>query len=167
MHVYFSRIDNYDFSDNENINNNNQLKEEEENNECLICLEKCNNTEKTIRFLSVISFHKELIKECECDCWVHSTCLEIWILQKKSCIICRNVFRENTKEIIQHREIYIPTYITTYITMYARRQAINIFIYKILFLYRFIKCFVFVSATFFCVLHAVVAFYYCLHLLSR
>jgi hypothetical protein len=65
------------FSNNSNINEN----------ECLICLEvKNNNNEKTIKLNDLVCCEKQ----CECDGWIHKTCLDSWFIIKFTCPICRN-----------------------------------------------------------------------------
>ena len=64
-------------SDNSNINEN----------ECLICLEvKNNNNEKTMKLNDLACCEKQ----CDCNGWIHKTCLDSWFIIKFTCPICRN-----------------------------------------------------------------------------
>ena len=68
-------------------NNNNSINSNINENECLICLEvKNNNNEKTIKLNDLACCEKH----CECDGWIHKTCLDSWFIIKFTCQICRN-----------------------------------------------------------------------------
>jgi hypothetical protein len=67
-------------------NNNNSINSNINENECLICLEvKNNNNEKTMKLNDLACE-----KYCECDGWIHKTCLDSWFKIKFTCPICRN-----------------------------------------------------------------------------
>jgi hypothetical protein len=66
--------------------------EKELDNECLICLDKYygENKYKTYSLIELINHgHINLIKNCECNTYVHNECLTQWLSKKMSCIICR------------------------------------------------------------------------------
>ena len=78
------------FSNNSNINEN----------ECLICLEvKNNNNEKTIKLNDLACCEKQ----CECNGWIHKTCLDSWFIIKFTCPICRN----SINSFNPHHQIHI------------------------------------------------------------
>jgi len=54
--------------------------------DCIICLEKSN--EKLSVLVKDDNFDFE--KTCECDCYVHETCLDEWLEKRDMCPICRD-----------------------------------------------------------------------------
>ena len=75
-------------------NNNNYINE----NECLICLEvKNNKNEKPIKLNDLACCEKQ----CECNGWIHKTCLDSWFIIKFTCPICRN----SIDSFIPHHQI--------------------------------------------------------------
>jgi hypothetical protein len=60
--------------------------------ECNICLERYygqdNETTNRLEFC-IKHNYSNYIKHCICDCYVHNECLSIWVINKRSCIICR------------------------------------------------------------------------------
>jgi hypothetical protein len=75
----------------------------ESDNLCLICLEhKSYEGKKCYKMSSIFNY----IKQCECDCIVHSSCLNQWhTLENNKCIICKQiVFINNTN----YNEIVSP-----------------------------------------------------------
>ena len=92
--------------------NNNEKKSliNKTNKECLICLEKYFDTsrEKTHRLYYLIkNNHTDVIKECECDCLVHNTCLTIWFSKNVSCIICRKKMYTIENSTNNYMEIHV------------------------------------------------------------
>ena len=82
-------------SNSNNVSNNNNYINE---NECLICLEvKNNKNEKPIKLNDLACCEKQ----CECDGWIHKTCLDSWFIIKFTCPICRN----SIDSFIQHHQI--------------------------------------------------------------
>jgi hypothetical protein len=86
-----SKATNKDSNNDSNLsndsNNNNSINSNINENECLICLEvKNNNNEKTIKLNDLACCEKY----CECDGWIHKTCLDSWFIIKFTCPICRN-----------------------------------------------------------------------------
>ena len=61
----------------------------ESDNLCLICLEhESYEGNKCYKMSSIFKY----IKECECDCLVHSSCLHRWhTLENNKCIICKGI----------------------------------------------------------------------------
>ena len=62
-------------------------------NICLICLE-CKNDEgkKCYKMSSIFNY----IKQCNCDCIVHSSCLHQWhTLENNKCIIVLKIEQQN------------------------------------------------------------------------
>ncbi len=69
-------------NNNNNINNTNN----EYEYECFICLEIKNNNETTMKLNDL----EICEKRCECNGWVHKSCLNTWFIFKFICPICRN-----------------------------------------------------------------------------
>lgn len=65
-------------NDNKNINNNDNI------NDCLICLEIYDITNKNCIKLQNVFY----IKTCICDAWIHHYCLDIWFNNNNKCPIC-------------------------------------------------------------------------------
>jgi hypothetical protein len=61
------------------------------NNDCLICLEINDNSDK-----NCIRIQNQLYtKHCSCDGWVHEYCLDIWYVKNKKCPICLSTMNKN------------------------------------------------------------------------
>jgi len=54
--------------------------------ECFICFEISNEYEK---YPSRLNNQQDYIKNCSCDGWVHSICIEKWHNSNETCPICR------------------------------------------------------------------------------
>lgn len=73
-------------------------------NECLVCLEyEIDDGIKTITLKNYL-----LIKSCNCDAWIHESCLELWLKKNNKCPICRiEITKKNQlKEPTNGVEIY-------------------------------------------------------------
>ena len=91
-----SKATNKNSNSNNDSNNNNYINE----NECLICLEvKNNNNEKPIKLNDLACCEKQ----CECNGWIHKTCLDSWFIIKFTCPICRN----SINSFNPHHQIHI------------------------------------------------------------
>ena len=92
-------------------NNNNSVNSNINENECLICLEvKNNNNEKTMKLNDLACE-----KYCECDGWIHKTCLDSWFKIKFTCPICRNSISS-----------FIPQHQIHYYGQHQRQRQIHI-----------------------------------------
>jgi len=81
-----------DKKNNKELSNEKDNDENELDNECLICLDKYygDDKSKTYTLIELINHgHINLIKNCECNTYVHNDCLTEWLSKKMSCIICR------------------------------------------------------------------------------
>ena len=68
---------------------------------CIICLEYKNDEgKKCYKMSSILNY----IKQCRCDCIVHSSCLHKWhTFENNKCIICKKIVfikNSNYNEII-------------------------------------------------------------------
>jgi hypothetical protein len=103
--MHFSKILSYDLLDNDNTETNSDIMKEKKpsisSEECIICLEnyyeKTYEEPKQLTYLIQIN-HKEIIKECDCDCAIHEKCLNKWLSNNDTCIICREEFCEEESE---------------------------------------------------------------------
>jgi hypothetical protein len=116
--MFFARVEHYNFSENEYLEKYDTGESKEykktknisENKECLICLER-RHKRKEANLLSLLIEEKEnLVKDCECECFVHDACLEIWLSKNMSCIICRNSYNIKNFEPESFVEIQVTTY---------------------------------------------------------
>jgi hypothetical protein len=58
-----------------------------EENECFICFEVSNQYEK---YPLRLKYLEEYIKNCNCDGWIHNSCIQMWCDTNNTCPICRN-----------------------------------------------------------------------------
>jgi hypothetical protein len=95
--MYFPTSNHY-FDDSQNCDNTTV-----ENNDCLICLEINDNSDK-----NCIRIQNQLYtKHCLCDGWVHEYCLDIWYVKNNKCPICLSTMNKNQLNgvnIIIHEE---------------------------------------------------------------
>ena len=102
-----------------------------DDNLCLICLEhKSFEGKKCYKMSSIMNY----IKQCSCDCIVHSSCLHQWhALENNKCIICKQIvfiknsnynemvspdlykFQENMISLIKFIMLIMLCYVSAYI----------------------------------------------------
>lgn len=58
-----------------------------EENECFICFEVSTQYEK---YPLQLKYLEEYIKNCNCDGWIHNSCIQMWCDTNNTCPICRN-----------------------------------------------------------------------------
>jgi hypothetical protein len=93
--MYFQTYNHQDFAENYDIfkkqmdeKNDEKEKDNETNNTCIVCLERTDLKLSEMKFKN----HENQIlqKNCSCECYAHNECLNVWILTKESCPICRD-----------------------------------------------------------------------------
>lgn len=81
-----------------------------EYHECFICLE----TQKTKEIPIQLKNQTIFLKFCQCDGWIHDSCLKVWFNINEKCPICRNKMLKNiTLELECGFYIYYYFYIIT------------------------------------------------------
>ena len=113
------------FPESSEIRNNDYIEKNIIEDDCIICLEKYHSetNEDSSSYLHLLkNNHKELIKQCKCNCKIHNICLESWLSDKNNCIICRNNFiilpiekKINTWKYILCNKIVLRLFIFTLI----------------------------------------------------
>jgi hypothetical protein len=89
-------------------------------NECIICFEHTKNQEIPIQF----NYEESYFKFCNCNPYIHSSCLKLWVNLNYDCPICRNIVIENKLYefgygfYIIHYTIYFYTFLKTIIKKY-------------------------------------------------
>lgn len=82
-------------------------------NECCICLGYLDSLGfKTVNY----KINQNYIKECDCDGWIHNSCLDKWFKKHMKCIICRGIIIKSNDTIfaiIKENEFMIKMYIKT------------------------------------------------------
>jgi hypothetical protein len=156
--MFFARVEHYDFSENDYLENDDKYSSKKckercetfENKECLICLEK-KHERKEPNLLSLLIEKKEnIVKECECECFVHDACLEIWLSKNMSCIICRNTYNIQNFEA----ETFVEIQVTTYNIRYFSNKLIKAYLiikkilFVLLFFFTFFQALYFVEELF-------------------
>lgn len=58
--------------------------------QCIVCLDDSPINIKTI---------PHLIKLCECEYWVHETCINAWLIKEPVCPICKKLMIYETEEL--------------------------------------------------------------------
>jgi len=101
-------------------------------NDCFICFE---NENKLLK----LKTQKYYIKNCNCDSWVHESCLHEWFKNCKQCPICRKKMCKKTftSDSIQHvnkGKFYLIYYFLFFLHKYSK------IISKYLFFIYFIYC---------------------------
>ena len=102
--MIFRNYKHYKNNENNENNENNKNNENNENEykfvkiECIICLENKNNNEYNIR----LNLNNDYYKTCNCNVYIHISCLNKWYLMTKSCPICRNEIIKNTENLYIH-----------------------------------------------------------------
>ena len=98
--MYFPVIDHYSDNDdndqNKSCSNNYYENNIIQDNECLICLEIIDNTNKNCIKLQNIFYDKG----CLCDGWIHHRCLDNWYTNYEKCPICLCNMMKNNIDII-------------------------------------------------------------------
>jgi len=105
--------------------------------ECFICFRNViQNNEIPIK-LKEQSYYE---KTCDCDGWVHSSCINLWYEQSKKCPICR---KDIHKKSLIYFTIFNETSCLT-IYMFIHRTSIMLikFLYFIFFFYFFIDFYI-------------------------
>lgn len=123
--MYFCTYEHYD-----DVSNYNNSYDENNNMECFICFEI-----KIINETQPIKLKKQTLylRECNCDSYVHKSCLKTWFDHNKNCPICRKIVRENNLMILTFNWcIQYETNLYLFIT------SIDVNIFKILSVYLFI-----------------------------
>lgn len=81
--MFFSTTEHY---------NDNFVIDPNENDTCFICLENENN------YCNLIMLNRQQVYTCYCQCngWIHHTCLNQWLDIKQTCPLCRRRMIKNT-----------------------------------------------------------------------
>jgi len=109
--MYFPVIDHYfDNHTNNDQNNYNKIINIIEDNECLICLEIIDNTNKNCIKLQNMFYDKV----CLCDGWIHHCCLDNWYTKNEKCPICLcNMMKNDIDIISQNRDTKTSLFVNT------------------------------------------------------
>lgn len=82
------------FQTHNHVDYDNELTQIEEKNEqiqnepCIVCLEQTDNKMNKLYFKN--STETDFLKKtCQCECYIHKKCLNLWINKDSSCPICR------------------------------------------------------------------------------
>ena len=78
---------------------------EDPDKECFVCFEIKKIEELPIRLINQTIF----LKTCECDGWIHNSCLESWFTINEKCPICRVKMTNN--EFFEFEYIFYIMYI--------------------------------------------------------
>jgi hypothetical protein len=105
--MYYYQYTSLDYNKTKDISNNYI------NNTCLICLDD-DNTDITNKIISINDYTNNIknIKLCLCNSFFHKKCLELWIIKKKCCPICRCEISKTQQQLThtisyQWEEIFI------------------------------------------------------------
>lgn len=82
------------YNNDNNDNNIEKTNNHQDNIECLICLER--TCEEDI-FPSKLNSNAYYIKNCECDGYIHKSCLDLWYNNNQECPICRNTIKKRSQ----------------------------------------------------------------------
>jgi hypothetical protein len=107
------------------------------NNECIICFEGVKKNENTIK----LNCQEIYFKFCDCNPYIHKSCLKTWFEINFECPICRNNMVENElydfsygfyiiKYIVFFKQ-NIKLYIKQIITIIVKSKIVLFFIYSI------------------------------------
>ena len=110
-------------------------------NECVICLEYKNNEDLPIQLQTIL-----YVKLCDCNIWIHVSCLDTWYELNKNCPICKKaMYKDYRFYNILRKIVMVNLYILfgviqciIHILNLVRIIIIISFWYNVFFIMRFI-----------------------------
>lgn len=96
--MFFITYDYYDINNDDFETNTTKTLTHEDSFECFICFEKNIHNEPIQKLKNQIIY----IKQCDCNVWVHNSCLQKWFELNKKCPICCLSMTKNNNYVIHY-----------------------------------------------------------------